>query len=222
MKRFNLKIRKMAFAGLLTLAPTACLLPSDNATPVAIQNEEQFLQQLTDRIIALCQVAQDAFAKFTDSNNQEGYSLHVKRFESAISRFREEIIRPILDRLSTAQGESKQALVIAQEIVNDMINQLAIFHAALAKHINSTNAIALKNDLEPVIATITSQALYQKTLQKLTALEKSMNNLGHTIFAEKIKEMQSLVAKAYNNYHATKNQDKNKAFQLLMRRLKKK
>jgi hypothetical protein len=222
MKRFNLKIRKMAFAGLLTLAPTACILPIDIPSSVTTVNEDQFLQDLTNRIIALCQVAQDAFIKFTDSNNQEGYSIHVNRFASAIGRFREEIIRPILDRLATSEGESKRALIIAQEIVNDMINQLAVFHAALAKHINSTNAIALKNDLEPVIASITSQALYQKTINKLSELEASINTLGHTSFANKITEMQNLVTKAYQNYHATKGQDRNKAFQLLMRRLKKK
>lgn len=225
MKRFNLKIRNMALIAILTGIPIATALnAAEMPSGPAIQqlSEEQCLQHFTDRIMAISRTAESAFSAFTDKNNQEAYFVHVNRFANIIHIVENDIINPIDARLATATGTFKQALVISKDIVHDMLNHLRSFHTVLVKHLTLTNAINFKNDLEPVIATITSQATFQKASSKLNELESVLKSLSYTVFANKIAEVRAALTSAHQKYEANKDQDRKQAFVVLMQRLKKK
>lgn len=193
-----------------TAASTWCMQTAGH-TPVLQQNsvvvseqEIAYMQELTNKINALFDDIVKLVLDFVDDNNQESYNIHIQKFANKIQELQNNILLSIDTQRPHTNGPLNNALTIARNIVQEMLNKITAVHNILVKHRAHKNAINLKSDLEPVIQQMTSQEMANDLDNKLVQLHKALLDAGHAATAHKINEVRLALKKAKASYDAQK------------------
>jgi hypothetical protein len=176
----------------------------DAQKALSSDDEIVYTEQLTDKINTLFDDVIKLIMDFVDDNNQEPYNIHIQKFANKIEELKKNILEPIDCKVSTAVRPFKDALLIARDIVQDMMNNVVTIHKVLVAHLPKKNAIDLKADLEPAIQYITSNKVIAQFDNKLMQLSNALARAGHFKTAKKIQDVRIVLKQAKASYDEQK------------------